>query len=51
MTSSIEERMPAEPGEVLIVDDATETVHAARIRTRDTPHGGASPSASDVETG
>jgi len=40
-------RMPAEPGEVLVIDDATETVHAATVRRRATPHGGDSPSASD----
>ena len=48
MTESLRERLPTEPGEVVIVDDATETIHAARIRERDTPHGGASPSASDL---
>lgn len=46
MQSSLTERLPTEPGEVVIVDDATETVHSARIRTRDTPHGGDSPRAS-----
>jgi hypothetical protein len=44
------DRLPAQPGEVLIVDDATETVHAARIRTRETPHGGESPRASELAT-
>ncbi|MFB6184379.1 MAG: ATP-binding protein [Haloarculaceae archaeon] len=43
------ERLPTAPGEVVIVDDATETVHTARIRRRDTAHGGASPAASDVD--
>lgn len=47
MQTSLEERMPTEPGEVAIVDDSTETVHAAQIRTRDTPHGGESPRASE----
>ncbi|WP_336000115.1 ATP-binding protein [Halorientalis halophila] len=42
------DRMPTATGDVIVVDDATETVHAARIRARDTPHGGDSPSASDV---
>ncbi|WP_137288053.1 ATP-binding protein [Natronorubrum halophilum] len=42
------DRLPESPGEVVIVDDATETVHSAQIRTRDTPHGGDSPRASDV---
>ncbi|WP_324662533.1 ATP-binding protein [Haloarcula sediminis] len=48
MESSLGERLPTEPGQVVVVDDATETVHAARIRRRATPHGGDSPSASDV---
>lgn len=48
LDSSLDERMPTEPGEVVIVDDSTETVHAAQIRTRSTPHGGGSPSTSDV---
>jgi hypothetical protein len=43
-----EERMPTDTGEVVIVDDSTETIHAAQVRQRDTPHGGDSPSASDV---
>ncbi len=47
MNVSLEERMPTAPGEVLVVDDATETVHAAQIRSRETPHGGESPSVSD----
>ncbi|QLK26906.1 DUF87 domain-containing protein [Natrinema zhouii] len=42
------ERLPDVPGEVVIIDDETETIHAARIRSRDTPHGGTSPTASDV---
>lgn len=49
MNSSLNEQLPTGPGEVVVVDDATETVHAARIRMRDTPHGGKSPSASNVE--
>ncbi len=47
MTTGYGEQMPTEPGEVAIIDDATETVHAAQIRHRDTPHGGESPRASD----
>ncbi|SDF21502.1 ATP-binding protein [Halorientalis regularis] len=43
-----EDRMPTETGEVVIIDDSTETVHAAQVRRRDTPHGGDSPNASDV---
>jgi hypothetical protein len=47
MTSSLTAQMPTEPGEVVVVDDATETVHTARVRSRDTPHAGDSPSASE----
>ncbi|RQH01296.1 ATP-binding protein [Natrarchaeobius oligotrophus] len=46
--ASITERMPTEPGDVVVTDDATETVHAARIRERATPHAGDSPKASDA---
>jgi hypothetical protein len=46
---SLTERLPTAPGEVRIVDDATETVHAVRIRERETPHGGASPRATSVD--
>ena len=46
MADSLAERMPTDPGEVVIIDDATETVHTARIRKRRTPHGGNSPRAS-----
>ncbi len=48
LDTGLDERMPTEPGEVTIVDDATETVHSARVRSRDTPHGGDSPRASSV---
>lgn len=51
MEGSLTERMPTEPGEVLVVDDATETVHTARVRRRATPHGGDSPRASDSVAG
>ena len=49
MERSLTARMPARPGEVVVVDDATETVHGAHIRRRRTPHGGASPRASDID--
>lgn len=51
MSSSLTERMPTNPGEVLIVDDSTETVHAAKIRERDTSHGGGSPRVSELARG
>lgn len=47
-TDSIADRAPAEPGEATLVDDATETVRAVRVRERDTPHDGGSPRASAV---
>jgi len=50
MTGSLADRLPTGPGEVVVVDDATETVHSATVRRRETPHGGDSPSASDVRT-
>jgi DNA helicase HerA-like ATPase len=46
MDGTFAERMPTEPGEVLAVDDATESVHHVAIRERQTPHGGESPRAS-----
>ncbi len=45
------DRVPTEPGEVLVIDDATETTHTATIRARDTPHGGDSPRASELASG
>jgi len=47
MTESLESRLPTAPGEVLIVDDSTETVHTAGIRTRITDHGGESATVCD----
>jgi hypothetical protein len=47
---SLVERLPTTPGEARVVDDATESVHAVRIRERDTPHGGATPRASDISS-
>ena len=48
MESSLEQRMPTEPGETIVIDDSTETVHAVQIRKRKTPHGGDSPRASNL---
>ncbi|PSP57391.1 ATPase [Halobacteriales archaeon QS_1_67_19] len=42
---SFADRLPEAPGEVLLADDATESVHTVRVRERETAHGGASPSA------
>ncbi|WP_123536469.1 ATP-binding protein [Halosimplex salinum] len=49
MQTSLAERLPTSPGEVIVIDDATETVHSANVRQRETPHGGDSPNASDVD--
>lgn len=48
MNESIEEQMPTKTGDVIIVDDSTETVHAAQIRERETTHGGGSATAQEV---
>lgn len=48
LNESLGDRLPTEPGEVVVIDDATETIHAAQIRLRDTPHGGDSPSAREI---
>ena len=45
MRESFEERMPTAVGAALVVDDATESVHAIRVRERRTAHGGASATA------
>lgn len=54
MRESFEERMPTTVGAALVVDDATESVHAIQVRERRTAHGGASerattPSQPEVE--
>jgi hypothetical protein len=41
------ERLPTEPGDALVVDDATESLHAIRVRERATTHGGETARASD----
>lgn len=46
--SPLEQQLPEEPGEAVIVDDATETVHGVRVRERVTPHGGDSPRVSEL---
>ena len=51
MNESIEAQMPTETGEVIIVDDSTETVHAAQIRERETTHSGESATADEVALG
>lgn len=51
MDGTLVDRMPTEPGEVVVVDDATERVHTATVRDRHTPDYGGTPRASEVETG
>ncbi|AGN00466.1 ATPase-like protein [Salinarchaeum sp. Harcht-Bsk1] len=48
LSGTLEERLPTEPGEVLAIDDATESVHALHVRERETPHGGESPRSSET---
>ncbi|MHB9285818.1 ATP-binding protein [Halobacteriales archaeon Cl-PHB] len=51
VTESLADRLPTTTGAVLVVDDASETVHTASIRRRQTPHDGESPRASEVTAG
>lgn len=44
LEQSLRDRLPTETGAVTVLDDATETVHVARIRERTTPHDGDTPS-------
>lgn len=43
---TLAERLPTDPGAAVVVDDATESVHALQVRERRTPHGGGEPRAS-----
>jgi hypothetical protein len=45
--TSLADWMPTDPGEAVVVDDATESVHSVRVREREVPHGGGSPSVGD----
>lgn len=44
---ALADRLPDAPGEGLVVDDATEAVHAATVRERETPHDGEGARASE----
>jgi DNA helicase HerA-like ATPase len=48
---ALDERMPSDVGEALVIDDATESVHVVDVRERRTPHDGRSPRASDRASG
>jgi DNA helicase HerA-like ATPase len=50
LEGSLTERLPENPGEVVVVDDTTESVHTVRIRRRVTPHGGTNPRVSERVT-
>lgn len=41
----LRKRLPRQPGEAVVVDDVTESVHGVRIRERDTVHRGDAPRA------
>lgn len=43
----LRDRLPTGRGEVLVVDDATESTHTLRVRARDTETGGQTPRATD----
>ncbi|MFB6280753.1 MAG: ATP-binding protein [Haloferacaceae archaeon] len=45
LEGGLRERLPADPGAAVVVDDATESVHGVRVRERATPHRGGTPSA------
>lgn len=47
LAAGIAERLPTRPGDALVVDDASESAATIRVRERETPHGGASPCASE----
>jgi hypothetical protein len=47
LSGTLRERLPTVPGDAVVVDDATESVHGVAVRDRATPHGGADPRASD----
>lgn len=48
LTGSLADRLPDRPGDVVVVDDTTESVHTVTVRERATPHAGESPRASAV---
>jgi hypothetical protein len=49
LSTGVGDRLPSRPGDALVVDDTAEAAYDVRVRGRDTPHGGDSPRASDVE--
>ncbi|WP_242492731.1 ATP-binding protein, partial [Halogeometricum borinquense] len=49
LSAGVAERIPTQPGDVLVVDDTAEAAYDVRVRNRDTPHGGDSPRASQFD--
>ncbi|QIB73058.1 ATP-binding protein [Halogeometricum borinquense] len=49
LSAGVAERIPTQPGDVLVVDDTAEAAYDVRVRKRDTPHGGDSPRASQFD--
>ncbi|AZH26934.1 ATP-binding protein [Haloplanus aerogenes] len=47
LTGTLRDRLPADPGGAVVVDDVTESVHGVQIRRRETTHGGDDPRASE----
>ena len=47
LTGQLRDRLPADPGGAVIVDDVTESVHGVQVRDRETSHGGADPRVGD----
>ncbi|SEA24044.1 hypothetical protein SAMN04488065_2408 [Haloplanus vescus] len=43
LSGRLRDRLPAETGAAVVVDDVTESVHGVQVRARETPHGGADP--------
>jgi hypothetical protein len=51
LEGTLRERLPADPGAAVVVDDVTESVHSLQVRERATPHGGDDPRASERPRG
>lgn len=51
LSESLSTRLPEQPGEALVVDDASEQVHPVNVRERRATHGGESPRVTDPVDG
>jgi hypothetical protein len=47
LSGTLRERLPTDPGDAVVVDDVTESIHGIAVRDRETPHGGDDPRASE----